>query len=111
MKNIDKIKPTEGKGIKELIADLKEKCPDGYGVQEYFEPENEGGCPCFEGKVKLKEGTLHVWGRCWRVSENQQDLHVWGTLKRPQLEKVGKVVKRLLDKQKWYSSYKLIYGK
>jgi len=102
---------TKLKEIKELISDLKKECPDGWGVQKYFEPDNDGSCPCFEGKVKLKEGTLHVWGRCWRVSKNSQDLHIWGTLKKPELEKIGKVIKKLLDKQKWYSDYTLIYSK
>ena len=36
----------------DLIVDLKKECPDGWGIQRYFEPTDDGGCPYFEGKLE-----------------------------------------------------------
>jgi len=92
----------------ELIKDLKATCPTGWGVQRYFEEDNDGGCPCFQGKVKLDEGTLKVWGKCWRVASHKQDLIISGTLPKKLKVKVGNVIRILLNKQKWYLRYTLI---
>jgi len=92
----------------ELIKNLKATCPDGWGVQRYFEKDYEGDCPCFLGKVKLDEGTLKVNGRCWRVAKNDQDLIISGTLPKKLKVKIGNVIRILLNKQKWYSRYTLI---
>jgi len=91
---------------KEFINKLKQVSI--YGVQKFFEPDNDGSCPCFQGKVKLDEGTLQVWGRCWRVSKNAQDLHVWGTLPKKDNKEIAEIIKKKLDKQKWYNPYTIM---
>jgi len=99
---------------KEFITDIKKliKDNDGYGLQKYFEQDNDGACPCFEGKKEIDGIKIRVWGRCWRVSEiGKQDLHIYSKAPKEFLEEIGKWVKKALDKQKWYSPYTLIIHK
>lgn len=105
-KSLDKTK-------KEFITDIKNiiKDSDGYGLQKYFDIDNEGGCPCFKGRKKIDGNWIKVWGKCWRVSDNMQDLHIYGKADRLFLEEIGKWVKKALDKQKWYNPYTLIIHK
>ena len=80
---------------------------------EYYpqklDKDYDGNCPCshFEGKIEGKKFGFHT--RCWRVSNNAQDLYIWGELGKKDLYKIGKALKRQLDKQKWYNSYTIIY--
>lgn len=80
---------------------------EDWGMQSYWDKDNDGGCPCFSG-VKTENGkTIGVMGRCWRVSNNDQDLYVWGD--HPKLKQIAKSVKRALDAQEWYNPYTIIY--
>lgn len=74
----------------------------GYGVQKLFEDDYDGACPCFSGEFILDDEHCEVWGRCWRVSDNSQDLHVMMP------KEVAKAIKRCLDAQKWYNKYTII---
>ena len=84
---------------------------DGWGVQNLFDPEGDGGCPCFSGKLTDNKKTVNAYGRCWRVSDSMesgfQDLYIWGD--HPQLKTIGKAIKKQLDAQKWHNPYKLIF--
>jgi hypothetical protein len=99
------------KYMKELLKQIK-SFKDGWGIQKLFDPDFEGSCPCFCGKVKVDGKTLRVWGRCWRVSKNDQDLHIGGTLSKEDLLVIGTAIKKALDKQNWHNPYTLIiHGK
>jgi len=74
----------------------------GYGLQELFDKNYDGGCPCFSGEFDVGGKKQEVWGRCWRVSDNTQDLHFFGDIE------IGKAIKKCLDAQKWYNKYTLI---
>ena len=93
--------------LKTFIEELK--TIDDWGVQKFFNPEDGGGCPCFNGTKIIDDEVLKVWGRCWRVSDNLQDLHIAGTLEEKDLQKIAKIIKRKLDRQKWYNPYTIIY--
>ena len=86
-----------------LLKNLKQIETDGgFGLQAFFESDYEGNCPCFSGKFEVDDKECEVWGKCWRVSENAQDLHILAP------SDVAKAIKRCLDKQKWYNKYTLI---
>ena len=68
----------------------------------------EGICPCADFKFTDDKGTVYAHSRCWRVSDNGQDLYVWG--KHPRLKAIAKALKKQLDDTKWYSHYTIIYG-
>ena len=85
------------------IAKIEEN--GGWGIQQLFEKDYEGGCPCFGGKFIVDGKVNEVWGRCWRVSDNVQDLNFYGDIK------IGKAIKKCLDKQEWYNKYTLIIHK
>jgi hypothetical protein len=74
----------------------------GFGVQALLDKEADGGCPCFSAKMKVDGEPFEVWGRCWRVSENVQDLNYYGS------KEVAEAIKRCLDAQQWYNPYTLI---
>lgn len=93
--------------IQDLVKDLE--TIEDYGMQQYWEDDYDGSCPCFSGTKKLDEGIVGVWGRCWRVSDNSQDLHIWGTIPEKDIKKIARLVKRSLDAQKWYNKYTIIY--
>ena len=82
---------------------------DGWGIQKFWEKDFEGACPCFSASKRVENTTVNVWGRCWRVSDNTQDLYVWGTLAKKDLIKIANALKKALDKQKWYNPYTIIY--
>lgn len=86
----------------------KVKALDSFEVFTFWDKDNDGGCPCFEGKRTENGKTVHVWGCCWRVSENAQDLHVWGD--HPDLKKIARATKKALDATEWYNPYTIIYG-
>ncbi|MFA5395712.1 MAG: hypothetical protein WC346_06805 [Methanogenium sp.] len=77
----------------------------GYGLQSLFEKDYDGSCPCFDGKFIVDSKPNEVWGRCWRVSKNAQDLHFFGDIE------IGKAIKRCLDTQEWHNEYTLIIHK
>ena len=86
-----------------LLEKLKSIEEDGgYGVQELFDKKYEGACPCFSGSINVDGKPFDVWGRCWRTSENLQDLHYFGD------KEIAEAVKRCLDAQEWYNPYTLI---
>lgn len=89
----------------------KVKAIEDWGMQSFWDRKNDGGCPCFMGKRTEQGKTVHVMGRCWRVSDNinrnYQDLYVWGD--HPQLKQIAKETKRALDAQEWYNPYTIIY--
>lgn len=66
----------------------------------------EGACPCAEFKLTDDKGTVHAQSRCWRVSDNDQDLYVWG--EHPEKEKIAKALKKSLDATEWYNPYTII---
>lgn len=80
---------------------------DSWGMQAFWEKDYEGSCPCFHGSRKENGKTVNVAGRCWRVSDNAQDLYAWGD--HPKLKTIAKTVKRALDAQEWYNHYTIIY--
>lgn len=69
----------------------------------------DGSCPCGGASIKLPAGTVNFHARCWRVSENAQDLYVWGN--HPKIEYWAEKIKENLDKQEWYNPYTIIYSK
>jgi len=95
--------------IKTLISKLKEI--ENYKMQSFWDKAYEGACPCFSGQKTVEGKTIGFWGRCWRVSEYQQDLHVFGTMTIGDKKIIAKEVKRALDAQEWYSDYTLIFDK
>lgn len=90
-----------------FIAELK--ALESYQVQSFFCDEYDGSCPCFEATKTLNGETVRVGGRCWRVSENEQDLYIGGTLDTATLEVIANIVKNKLDEQEWYLPYTIIY--
>jgi len=74
-----------------------------------IDKDYDGGCLCGGGEVELPQGVVGFHARCWRVSENVQDLHIWGT--HPDLKDWAKKIKKALDDQEWYNPYTIIYDK
>lgn len=93
--------------LESFVSSLKVLEP--YEVQSFLDAEYDGSCPCFEATKMIDGEALHIWGRCWRVSENAQDLYVFGTLDHAELEQVANVIKEKLDDQHWYNPYTIIY--
>jgi len=90
----------EKKEIKERIDKIISE--GGFGLQRLFDKEYDGSCPCFDGILKIDGKDFAVQGRCWRVSENKQDLHYYGD------DEIANKIKEALDKQEWYNPYTLI---
>lgn len=67
----------------------------------------EGFCPCADFIFTDDKGTVNAHSRCWRASNNDQDLYVWGN--HPQLKTIAKALKKELDRTKWYNPYTIIY--
>ena len=69
-----------------------------------------GSCPCFDVRYVIDGQLLSIWGRCWRVSEDdeEQDLYVWGDFPTVDLGRVAEALKAKLDAQEWYSPYRII---
>ena len=91
--------------IEALISQLKE---EHYG-QKIYDPDFEGTCPCADGDVIVDNYPVHFWSRCWRVSDNAQDLYVFTD--HPKIKTIAKAVKKNLDAQEWYNPYTIITGK
>jgi hypothetical protein len=89
---------------KELIDKIDKliQTHDGYGVQDLLSSDYDGACPCFWSDIELDDAKFKCHGRCWRVSENGQDLHYSGD------KEIAEKVKEALDYQKWYQNYTLI---
>jgi len=94
-----------------FVERLETFVDDEWGIQKFLDKRHNGSCPCFSCRHMIERKVLHVWGRCWRVSDNAQDLHVWGSLAKEDLIVIGKLIKKCLDKQKWYNKYTLIIHK
>ena len=88
-----------------FIKKLKEI--EDYGMQKFWDDTYDGACPCFSGEKTIDGKKVKVWGRCWRVSDNRQDLIMYAE-DRKLLKVIAKEVKRALDAQKWYNPYTLI---
>lgn len=69
----------------------------------------EGSCPCADFTLKDELGTVYARSRCWRVSNNTQDLYIWG--EHPQIKEIAEALKHSLDETKWYNPYTIIYEK
>ena len=63
-------------------------------------------CPCSRAEMEVDGKSLGFASRCWRVSENDQDLYVWGEL----AEEFAPILKEKLDEQNWYNEYTVIFG-
>lgn len=87
----------------------KLKTINDFGMQEFWDKNFNGACPCFNGEKTVDGKTIGFWGRCWRVSDNGQDLHVWGTIDLKNKRLIAKEVKRALDAQEWYMPYTIIF--
>lgn len=66
-----------------------------------------GACPCAYFRFKDKNGIVYAHSRCWRVSDNDQDLYVWG--EHPDISKIARALKKSLDRTEWYGQYTIIY--
>jgi hypothetical protein len=86
--------------LADLLAQIAEMDSPQHLDESYV-----GSCPCFLADLDIDGQRLHIDGRCWRVSEHEQDLYVWGELPAEDLERVGAAVKAKLDAQHWYNPY------
>lgn len=100
---LDKRPEGRWQSVDELVAEIKELEP--YQIQAFFDWEYDGGCPCFLGRKYVADGWVEVYGKCWRVSDNAQDLIVSGSLSESDLVPLGNAIKEKLDAQEWYSEY------
>lgn len=80
-------------------------------VQSFFDLDDDGSCPCFEADIKIDGEKVKIWGRCWRVSKNAQDLIITTTLPTEKAQLIGEAIKKKLDKQEWYNPYTVIIKK
>ncbi len=89
----------------------KLKLIENYHIQTFFDKEYGGACPCFSGSKTIDGKKLYVWGRCWRVSDSfgAQELHVGGELDKKTIRVIAKIIKKALDAQKWYNTYRIYY--
>jgi hypothetical protein len=78
---------------------------------QQLDPEWDGCCPCFNIEKVINGKSLHIQGKCWRVSMNfgEQDLYVWGNLPQRELECIAEAFKKRLDEQQWYNEYIIRY--
>jgi len=84
----------------------KMKSEDFFGIQYYFEKGYDGHCPCFNGKFKIDGKKYAVWGRCWRVSDNVQDLNIFTKSRaKKKTMQIAEAIKKILDAQEWYNPY------
>ena len=67
----------------------------------------EGCCPCADFELKDADGVVYAHSRCWRGSDNAQDLYIWGDHKKIKL--IAKALKKALDDTEWYNPYTIIY--
>lgn len=67
----------------------------------------EGACPCADFKLTDDRGTVYAHSRCWRVSDNAQDLYVWG--EHPLTKSIARALKKSLDSTEWYNPYTIIF--
>lgn len=68
--------------------------------------DDDGSCPCADFSFKDDRGTVKAHSRCWRVSDNSQDLYVWG--EHPNIKEIAQALKEALDKTEWYNPYTII---
>ena len=70
----------------------------------------DGSCPCFVAFVYIGNEALCIEGRCWRVSSSvQQEMHLDAYLPQNELSKIGVALKKKLDAQQWYNTYRVVY--
>jgi hypothetical protein len=82
---------------------IKEQYPQS------LDNEYDGGCPCSKWKGIIDGKEFGFKTRCWRVSDNLQDLYIWGD--HPEIQELAKALKKQLDNQEWYNPYTIIYHK
>lgn len=97
----------------ETLKELIERVKAGHYPQGLFDKGEdnegwEGSCPCFSGKFEVDDYPAYIWGRCWRVSDNDQDLYLYTD--HPRRRQLGNAIKKQLDAQEWYHPYTLILG-
>ena len=73
-----------------------------------------GSCPCFWYEVRINDKYLKIHGHCWRTCEDTikgknycpgNGLHVRSNLDLKNTKSIIKVLRKKLDKQKWYGKY------
>jgi hypothetical protein len=70
-------------------------------------PDYDGCCPCSSWEEIIDGKVFGFATRCWRVSEYDQDLYVWGDVEN--IEQLAIILKRKMDEQEWYNEYTIIY--
>lgn len=95
--------------LAEFLKDLKGLEKDFYNLQKYFELDHEASCPCFSSKLLIDDKLFKVHGSCWRVSNEGQELRIYSELPQKTTILLANKIKKILDKQKWYNPYTIIY--
>ena len=85
----------------DFIKTLENKRPQS------LEKDYDGHCPCSSVELEIDGFKFGYRSRCWRVSENSQDLIIWGN--HPDKVELAELVKKKLDEQEWYNPYTIIY--
>lgn len=91
-----------------MAREIKEQVESSDSVWSLAD-DYEGSCPCAYFELEDAEGKVFARSRCWRVSDNAQDLYVWGD--HPDIKSVARLLKQKLDNTKWYSPYTVIFDK
>lgn len=68
---------------------------------------NFDGCPCFHAQC----GDILIDGHCWRICRSCEycGVHVTGEAPKALKRRVGKAMKRALDRMDWYGKWTLKY--
>lgn len=85
----------------EFIKKIKDNSPQS------LDGNYEGSCPCSWISVKIGRYKFDYTTRCWRISDNPQDLII--SSKHPDKIELAEAIKKELDKQEWYNPYTIIY--
>lgn len=93
--------PNHTNGGESILEQIK-KADYPFGLANDY----EGSCPCAEFKLSDKDGKVYAQSRCWRVSDNAQDLYIWG--EHPHKRKIANALKKALDATEWYNPYTII---
>ena len=91
------------------LDELEQRLEEEHYGQVVFEEEFWGSCPCACGSIDVDGFPVSVWCRCWRVSENDQDLHIY--TEHPKKNRIAYLLKKNLDAQEWYNPYTVIWDK
>lgn len=94
--------------VDDLVSQIK-----SMPYPQRLDPDYDGSCPCFGVNLTIGCAELFIHGKCWRVSATHglQDLHIVGDLDSHELEVIGEALKKQLDGQNWYNSYRVVYDR